>query len=41
VAEAVRGSYALIENAGHYPHAEMPEATAPLMISFMDSLRKG
>ena len=41
VAEAVRGSYSMIENAGHYPHAEMPEVTAPLMISFMDSLKKG
>jgi hypothetical protein len=28
----------MIENAGHYPHAEMPEITAPLMISFMQSL---
>jgi pimeloyl-ACP methyl ester carboxylesterase len=41
VAEAVRGDWTLIENAGHYPHAEMPEITAPLMTSFMDSLRKG
>jgi pimeloyl-ACP methyl ester carboxylesterase len=41
VAQAVHGDCAMIENAGHYPHAEMPEATAPLMISFMDSLKKG
>lgn len=41
VAEAVRGEYKMIENAGHYPHAEMPETTAPLMITFMNSLRKG
>lgn len=41
VAEAVRGEYKMIENAGHYPHAEMPELTAPLMIAFMDSLKKG
>jgi pimeloyl-ACP methyl ester carboxylesterase len=40
VAEALRGRYVMIENAGHYPHAEMPEVTAPLMISFMDSLKK-
>ncbi|CAG1011511.1 Putative non-heme bromoperoxidase BpoC [Anaerolineales bacterium] len=39
VAEAVRGEYKVIENAGHYPHAEMPEATAPLMIEFMNSLK--
>ena len=41
VAEAVRGDYKMIENAGHYPHAEMPEVTAPLMIAFMNSLKKG
>lgn len=41
VAKAVRGSYQMIEDAGHYPHAEMPEVTAPLIISFMDTLKKG
>lgn len=40
VANALRGRYVMIENAGHYPHAEMPEVTGPLMISFMDSLKK-
>ena len=39
VAEAVRGEYKMIDGAGHYPHAEMPEVTAPLMISFMNSLK--
>lgn len=39
VAEAVRGEFKVVENAGHYPHAEMPEVTAPLMIEFMDELR--
>ena len=39
VAEAVRGDYKIIENAGHYPHAEMPEVTAPLMIEFMNALK--
>jgi pimeloyl-ACP methyl ester carboxylesterase len=38
VAEAVRGSYKIIENAGHYPHAEMPEVTAPLVLNFLRSL---
>jgi pimeloyl-ACP methyl ester carboxylesterase len=38
VAEALRGKYVMIENAGHYPHAEMPEMTAPLMLSFIRSL---
>jgi pimeloyl-ACP methyl ester carboxylesterase len=41
VAAAVRGDHKMIEDAGHYPQAEMPEVTAPLMISFMDSLKKG
>jgi pimeloyl-ACP methyl ester carboxylesterase len=39
IAEAVRGEYKVIGNAGHYPHAEMPEVTAPLMIEFMNSLK--
>lgn len=38
VAENLKGSYRIIENAGHYPHAEMPEVTGPLMLSFMRSL---
>lgn len=41
VADAVHGSYRMIENAGHYPHAEMPEVTAPLMVTFINSLKKG
>ncbi|MBK9926742.1 MAG: alpha/beta hydrolase [Anaerolineales bacterium] len=39
VAEAVRGEYKIIENAGHYPHAEMPEVTAPLMVEFLNKLK--
>lgn len=41
VAEAIRGEYKMIANAGHYPHAEMPDVTASLMISFLDSLKTG
>lgn len=40
VAKAIRGRSVMIDDAGHYPHAEMPEVAAPLMISFMDSLKK-
>jgi pimeloyl-ACP methyl ester carboxylesterase len=40
IAQAVRGSYKIIENAGHYPHAEMPEIAAPLILDFMQSLAK-
>lgn len=38
VADNLKGTYKMIEGAGHYPHAEMPEITAPLMISFMQNL---
>ena len=35
---ALRGTYQLIEGAGHYPQTEMPEVTAPLILSFLQSL---
>ena len=38
VAENLRGTYTMIEKAGHYPHAEMPEVTGPLMLDFIQSL---
>lgn len=38
VAGALRGKYTMIENAGHYPHAEMPEVTGPLVIDFIHAL---
>jgi pimeloyl-ACP methyl ester carboxylesterase len=38
IVENLRGTYTLIENAGHYPHVEMPEVTGPLMLSFIQSL---
>jgi pimeloyl-ACP methyl ester carboxylesterase len=38
VADNLKGTYKMIEGAGHYPHAEMPEITAPLMLEFMQSL---
>ena len=40
IAENLKGTYRMIENAGHYPHAEMPEVTGPLMLSFLQSLPK-
>jgi hypothetical protein len=39
VADHLHGSYTMIKDAGHYPHAEMPEVTGPLMLSFLQSLR--
>ncbi|MBI3169331.1 MAG: alpha/beta hydrolase [Chloroflexi bacterium] len=39
IADAVHGRYWMIENAGHYPHAEMPDVTVPLIIEFLNSLK--
>jgi pimeloyl-ACP methyl ester carboxylesterase len=36
VAESTGGRLALIEGAGHYPHTEMPEKTAPIVIDFLE-----
>ncbi len=38
VAAHLNGEYTMIEGAGHYPHAEMPEVTAPLVLSFVRAL---
>jgi pimeloyl-ACP methyl ester carboxylesterase len=38
LAEALRGRYVMIESAGHYPHAELPEVTAPVILDFIQSL---
>ena len=40
VTENLKGTYTMIENAGHYPHAEMPEITGPLILDFLGSLPK-
>jgi pimeloyl-ACP methyl ester carboxylesterase len=29
----------IVDGAGHYPHAEMPERVAPKLLSFIDGLR--
>jgi len=39
VAEAVRGRYVMIDGAGHYPHAEMPDTTAPLIAEFLQTVQ--
>jgi len=38
VAERVSGSIAMIEGAGHYPHAEMPTKLAEVVLSFFKSI---
>ena len=35
VAGLLRGRVALIDGAGHYPHAEMPDLTAPIILAFL------
>lgn len=35
VAERLQADYQIVQDAGHYPHAEMPEDTATLVIDFL------
>ncbi|MBZ0227674.1 MAG: alpha/beta hydrolase, partial [Bauldia sp.] len=35
VARLLRGTATMIEGAGHYPHAEMPETTASAVLAFL------
>jgi pimeloyl-ACP methyl ester carboxylesterase len=35
VAGLLKGAALMVEGAGHYPHAEMPEAVAPVVIDFL------
>lgn len=39
VANAIGGRYVMVEGAGHYPHAEMPEVTAPLITEFLRAVQ--
>ena len=38
VAQSLHGRVELIQNAGHYPHAEMPEQTGEILLAFIKSL---
>ena len=38
VAQSLRASYTMVQDAGHYPHAEMPEVVTPLVLSFLQTL---
>jgi pimeloyl-ACP methyl ester carboxylesterase len=40
VATALHAPVQMIEGAGHYPHAEMPELVAPLLISFFQQVEE-
>jgi pimeloyl-ACP methyl ester carboxylesterase len=39
VADSLHGSVRMIDGAGHYPHAEMPDVTAPHILEFLASLQ--
>jgi pimeloyl-ACP methyl ester carboxylesterase len=38
ISEHLKSQYMMIEKAGHYPHAEMPEVAGPMMLRFIQSL---
>ncbi len=38
LAKTLKARCEMVEGAGHYPHAEMPEVTAPLILSFLKTL---
>jgi pimeloyl-ACP methyl ester carboxylesterase len=38
IANSLHTTYTLVKDAGHYPHAEMPVTTAPLILDFMRTL---
>jgi pimeloyl-ACP methyl ester carboxylesterase len=35
IADQVRGTVLMVEGAGHYPHAEMPERVGPAIVRFL------
>ena len=39
VADRLQGSVLMVEGAGHYPHAEMPEQVAPAIADFLEQAR--
>jgi pimeloyl-ACP methyl ester carboxylesterase len=40
VAKSLRGTYTMIENAGHYPHAETPAITGPIILSALTAFHE-
>jgi pimeloyl-ACP methyl ester carboxylesterase len=39
ISQRLGGQMELVTNAGHYPHVEMPEVTAPRIVSFLQNHR--
>ena len=40
VANNLHGTYTMIKGAGHYPHAEMPEITGPIVLATLKALHE-
>jgi pimeloyl-ACP methyl ester carboxylesterase len=40
VANSLRGTYRMIEGAGHYPHAEMPDIAGPIILSTLKAFHE-
>jgi pimeloyl-ACP methyl ester carboxylesterase len=40
LADRFSGQARLVEGAGHYPHAEMPTTSGPVIVSFLQSLKE-
>jgi pimeloyl-ACP methyl ester carboxylesterase len=40
IAAILNGQVQIIEDAGHYPHVEMPELTAPAVLSFLGQVQE-
>lgn len=38
VAGKLKGAYEMVEDAGHYPHVEMPEMVGPRIVEFLNAL---
>src|SRR5207253_3200949 len=38
VAQRLHGTVEMVEGAGHYPHAEMPEQVGPIITRFLDQV---
>jgi pimeloyl-ACP methyl ester carboxylesterase len=38
VAQSLRGTYQMITEVGHYPHAEQPEVTVPIVLDFVKKI---
>ena len=40
IAESLKTNYRMVENGGHYPHAELPDVAGPIILKFMQNLAK-